>query len=270
MIGRPGVDSSSPVTTEKDDKTLPEIAKDLFGRYPSFWGRYFTSIHTPGNTEYRHLHENLILHDSGIRVLPIGRNTAAVGGSKNQGINDARMQVDDLLATFDSRYLAGQGGRFFLFLDVEFENPLSVSYYSGWATTVIELSRSRTRGAVEIRPCVYASQGDTPTWEAIATAEADGIPCDGAWVAHWLEAGPNEDTSKGCLALPEWDEEKVTPPVPLICPVLIWQYSSQCRGWNGFDCNQTNPNLNAGDILRFLILPPGSEAEAYERVHSED
>jgi hypothetical protein len=262
MKGLPGVDSSSPVTTPKDGKPLPEIAKDLFGSYPAFWGRYFTSINTLGDIEYRHRMEDRILNDRGIRVLPIGRNTAAVGGSKNQGINDARIQVDDLLATFDARYLAGQGGRFFLFLDVEIENPLSVSYYSGWATAVIEHSRTRTQGAVEIRPCVYASQDDTPTWEAIAKSEADGVPCDGVWVAHWLEQGPDNDTSKGCLALPDWDAEKVTPGVPLTCSVLIWQYSSQCRGGNGFDCNQTNPNLDASDILPFLILPPGSGEEA--------
>ena len=83
--------------------------------------------------------------------------------------------------------MAEQGGRFFLFLDVEAERPLSVAYYTGWASTVSEHSRARTLGAVEIRPCVYASQSDVPTWKAIAKAGTNGIPCDGVWVARWLE-----------------------------------------------------------------------------------
>jgi len=255
--GLPGADSSALVTTARDGKPLPEIAKALFGRFPAFWGRYFTSVLTTSDVEYRHRKEDRILHDNHIRVLPIGRHTSAVGGTEAQGVEDARIQVGDLLATFDARYLAEQGGRFFLFLDVEAERPLSMPYYTGWASTVSEHSRARTVGTVEIRPCVYASQSDVTTWKAIAEAGARGIPCDGVWVAHWLEQGPAADTQKGCLALPEWDAAKVTPPVTLHCPVMFWQYSAQCRGGSGFDCDQSNPNLDAErDILPFLVPPP--------------
>ena len=37
--GLPGADSSTIVSTTKDGKPLPEIAKALFGRSPAFWGR---------------------------------------------------------------------------------------------------------------------------------------------------------------------------------------------------------------------------------------
>ena len=47
--GLPGADSSALVTTQRDGKPLPEIAKALFGRFPAFWGRYFTSIFTAGD-----------------------------------------------------------------------------------------------------------------------------------------------------------------------------------------------------------------------------
>jgi len=39
--------------------------------------------------------------------------------------------------------------------------------------------------------------------------------------------------------------------------VLIWQYSDDCHGATGFDCDEVNPNIDLNnDLLNQLILPP--------------
>jgi len=73
--GRLGADSSMLVTTQIAGKTLVQLAVELYGEPPVFWGRYFTSTSTGGNVEYRHLKENQILRNNNIRVLPIARQT---------------------------------------------------------------------------------------------------------------------------------------------------------------------------------------------------
>jgi hypothetical protein len=39
--GEPGADSSDLVTSIFHGKSLLDLAKDLFGKDPVFWGRYF-------------------------------------------------------------------------------------------------------------------------------------------------------------------------------------------------------------------------------------
>jgi len=140
-IGLPGADSLTLVTSEIDGQTLVALATALFGRPPALWGRYFTSPHTAKGGEYRHRLENRLLRDNNIRVLPIARQTNRVHGSEAEGSADARANVDDLFATFGADYLASQGREVVMFLDVEPENPLSLAYYRGWATTLVAHSR---------------------------------------------------------------------------------------------------------------------------------
>src|SRR5215831_2171057 len=96
--GRPGADSSTLVTTQIAGKTLVQLAMELYGEPPVFWGRYFSSKSTGGEVEYRHLKENRILHDSNIRVLPIARQTRRVNGTQAEGSVDAEANADDFLA----------------------------------------------------------------------------------------------------------------------------------------------------------------------------
>src|SRR5215469_18955835 len=148
--GSPGADSSTPVTTVIGGKTLIALAQDLYSSTPVFWGRYFTSAATTGVVEYRHLKENQILFDNDIRVLPIARQTKRVDGTVADGSADATANAEDLIKTFGQEYLASQGGKFFMFLDVEGSPSLSLSYYSGWAQTLISYSSAVTGGAVHI------------------------------------------------------------------------------------------------------------------------
>ncbi len=247
--GRPGADSSVPVTTQISGQSLIDLATALYGEPPVFWGRYFTSASASGTVEYRHLKENRALRDRNIRVLPIARQTRRVSGTQAEGSADAEANVDDLIATFGADYLAGQGGRFYMFLDVEGSPSLSAAYYTGWSQTLASHSAATSGGRVTILPCVYATRADTPTWNAVASAVGGGATCGGAWIARW--------PSSGCQVLPLWKDEKVSPTVPIPCPVLIWQYADECHGGSGFDCSETNPAIDLqADLLDRLILPP--------------
>jgi hypothetical protein len=247
--GSPGADSSVPVTTVIAGKTLIALAQNLYGSTPVFWGRYFTSAATTGVVEYRHLKENQILFDNNIRVLPIARQTKRVDGTAAEGSADATSNAEDLIKTFGQDYLASQGGKFFMFLDAEGNPPLSLSYYSGWANTLTAYSSTFSGRSVQVMPCVYASQGDNTTWQNLATGCAQGVDCRGIWVARWVE--------HGCKNLVDWNDAKVNPRIALPCKVLIWQYSADCRGGGGFDCEEVNPSIDLDDdLLNQLILPP--------------
>ena len=247
--GSPGADSSVPVTTIVGGKTLVALAQDLYGSTPVFWGRYFTSVTATGVVEYRHLKENQILFDSGIRVLPIARQTKRVDGTMADGSADATANVEDVIKTFGADYLASLGGKFFMFLDVEGSPSLSLPYYSGWAQTLMSHSAELTGGRVQFMPCVYATRGDSTTWQSVATAAGRGVDCRGVWVARWVQ--------HGCSGLVDWNDTTVTPTVALPCKVLIWQYADDCHGGAGFDCDEVNPNIDLdNELLNQLILPP--------------
>jgi hypothetical protein len=249
--GKPVADSSVPVTTQIDGTSLLDLAAQLFGETPVLWGRYFTSTATTGNVEYRHLKENQPLRDRGIRVLPIARQTLNVSGSQADGSADAEANTDDLIATFGADYLVSQGGQFLLFLDVEGSPALSADYYFGWATTLMAHSRSSTGGKVTILPCIYGVQSDDTTWNNLNEGCARGAECHGVWIARWRV--------RGCNPPLPFDPAIVSPHVQLPCKILLWQYSDDCHGGGGFDCDQTNPAIDLDqDLLSKCILPPPS------------
>lgn len=252
-IGSPGADSSLPVTSQVSGAGLIDLAITLFGATPVFWGRYFTSASTGGTVEYRHLRENQPLRDHGIRVLPIARQTRNVGGTVADGSADAQQNAEDVIVTFGAGYLASEGGKFYVFLDVEASPSLSADYYTGWAQALETHSASVTGGQVTLLPCLYAARGDTPSWQSLADAVANGADCKGAWVARFPKPG--------CQPLPDWDDAVVLPTVAIPCRALIWQYAGDCYGNGGFDCSVTNPSIDlAADLLNFLILPPDMTA----------
>ena len=246
--GRPGADSSDLVTSQIGGRTLVDLATETFGEKPSFWGRYFTSAATTGVVEYRHLKEGQLLRERDIRVLPIARQTKRVAGTSAQGVADAKLNVKDVLLTFRADYLKSLGGKFLMFLDVESTPPLALSYYKGWASTFSDYSQTLTKGDVTLLPCVYGVQSDNATWRAIASAADRGVTCHGVWIARWKW--------RGCHPVPTWNATAVTPSVTLPCDVLVWQYSDECHGGDGYDCNTTNPGIDFDAFIKQLILPP--------------
>jgi hypothetical protein len=247
-IGSPGADSSNLVTRLIGSKPMVDVAAEMFGQMPVLWGRYFTSVAATGLVEYRALRENQALRDRNIRVLPIARQTKHVDSTHAAGSADAKLNAEDLIKTFSADYLKSQGGRFIMFLDVEGTPSLSLGYYMGWAQMLVEHSRSFSNGAVTIMPGVYATRSDETTWRVVADAGDRGVKSQGAWVARWRQ--------RGCSKLLEWDSAIVQPTVKIPCEVLLWQYADECHGGDGFDCNETNPNLDLQNILSQCILPP--------------
>jgi hypothetical protein len=242
--GLPGADSSSFVTT-----SMIQGASSLLGATPVFWGRYFTSVSATGDVEYRHADENQPLNAAGIRLLPIGRQTANVDGTTQQGIADGVANAQDFITTFGVQFLTQQGGQFYMFLDVEGSPCLSQAYFEGWALGLAQEADSLSGGSVAILPCVYAMQSDTATWTSVASAMAAGAQCYGAWIARYYT---------GQCSMGEWDPAILTPaaPVPLPCPILAWQYAGNCLQGQ-IDCSQTNPEIDVQtQLLAFLVLPP--------------
>jgi hypothetical protein len=243
-----GADSSVTVTNQINGKNLIELAVENFGERPVVWGRYFTSAGTSGLVEYRHLRENQILRDAGIRVVPIARQTKHVNGTQNKGSADAKLNVEDPIDTFGASYLAQIGGQVFMFLDVEGAPSLSTAYYLGWSQTIVAHSTDFSGDRVTILPCVYATQGDVDTWKSLGDAVALGGTCHGAWVARWK--------IRGCGPPIPWNDAVVRPKVKIPCDVVLWQYADECHGGNGFDCNRINPAIDRNAFLAKCVLPP--------------
>ncbi len=174
--GQPGADSLSPVTS-----SLIQKATALYGTAPVFWGRYFTSATTTGSGEYHHATENPPLNAAGIRLLPVARQTANVGGSQEQGAADGAANAQDFVDTFGVPELTAQGGQFIMVLDVEGNPDLTADYYTGWTQGLISTAQQESGGAVQMLPCLYASHGDSGTWNALETAMNAGAPCSGVW-----------------------------------------------------------------------------------------
>jgi hypothetical protein len=222
------------------------------GVTPSFWGRYFHApgqINSSGNFDPGHYSaaENKLLHANGIRVLPIARQTSHVGGSAQDGANDAARNVDALFEVFPAAYLSGVDPNVLVFLDAELDPkkqpPLSSDYYTGWSDSLIRLGAQRSNGRVQLHPALYASHGDTATWSALRAALASHAVCDGVWVASW-------NTTPAPL---DWDGGRTTPAGGLISPTLAWQYFGG-TGPN-FDADQTNP-MHTDILISRLVMPP--------------
>jgi hypothetical protein len=252
--GLPGADSSQPVNTEVNGQNLVQLATGVFGQTPVFWGRYFTSAATTGSVEYSHSQENQTLAENNVRLLPIARQTAHVGGSQESGSADAALNAQDIFATFGGDYLVTQGTQFLMFLDVEGtpqsgSPSLSLDYFTGWAQGLASTSQSLSNGQITILPGVYGRQGDNTTWNNLVSAWGQGIQCAGAWVARYYYSG---------CSMTDWNNSIVMPSVALPFDVLLWQYQENCAEQT-IDCNQTNPAVDIQSLLLSkLILPPST------------
>jgi hypothetical protein len=250
-LGLPGADSSAEVVRTIGGRTLIQLATDLFGNVPAFWGRYFKRPGLQGGVHYHPGRENAALRRENIRVLPIAQQTERVNGSQRDGAEDARNNVGSIFAAFPVDYLGQIGREFFVYLDIEgapAHPSLSVEYWSGWSQTLkaysLELSRTIT-----LLPGIYCNF-DPHSWQSLDYAAHHGYPCYSAWVAHWVQDPPS------CLPLRPWHDRFVTPRPPPPCPIHAWQYAAECHGGDGFDMDEANPNLPVDDFLAKLILPP--------------
>ena len=247
--GLSGVDSDAVVTSQIGGQTLLDLASSLYGGNPAFWGRYFKRPSATDSQLYHASIESPALRARGIPVLPIAQQTDDVGGSESLGRQEAHYNVDALLESFPAAHLSAQGREFFMFLDVEPGQDLSQNYYIGWSQELISYSQSVSGGAFQISPCLYSNRANS-AWQIAAAAVTNGAQCMALWVAGWFQQG-------GCLVLQNWSDTMAVPHgVTLPAPVMIWQYSNDCHGQHGFDCNETNPYIAAATaLLPKLVMP---------------
>ncbi len=249
LTGIGGVDTLKGV----QPSLIPPVHKYM-GTQPRFWGRYFQ-----GNTrdgEYLHADENNPLHDAGIRVIPISRQTNKVGGTEQDGMELGTSHAKDVLATFGEDYLVSQGDSFYIFLDVEGvddQPSLSKEFYQGWSNAVANASHQ-----VKFLPCIYINaKGDPTSQRNLSAAMKEGAQCHGLWVANY-DKQPQ---------ISPWNREKVKPVIAVPCKVLLHQYIGDIDPETGtvtknpekqiYDFNQINPFLDDPElILQRLILPP--------------
>jgi len=252
--GRAGADSTPRVTHTIDGHNIIDSASELFGEKPLFWGRYFKAIHHPSDYEYVGREESPILHERGIKLLPLAQQTNFVGGSEERGASDAQLNTRDLIASLNVETFAAQGAEFLFFLDVEPTHPVSANYYRGWSRTVIAESLALSGDRFRVVPAIYLNGQEPRTWRSLISAMENGSECGGLWVASY-----GKPSRPGCTPLIEWDASVLTPHgIEAPCPILIWQYTEECHGGNGFDCNETNPTIDLErDLMSKLVLPPG-------------
>jgi hypothetical protein len=241
-----GIDSLSPVSL-----SILESATHEMGQMPAFWGRYFTSANTKGSGEYHHRIENPILSGTGIRILPIARQTNDVHDTQEHGFRDGLANALDIIATFGAEYLIEMGGRISIMLDVEGSqmSHLSVGYYTGWCNGL-----KRVPEEIEFIPCVYGIPGDTITWlslqKALLIRENTNVMCGGVWLSHPYSINSRKEPI-------EWNSKMLIPYQQLDIPVLLWQYMFGDNNHLLFDRSIVNPNLaDASEFLSTLILPP--------------
>jgi len=225
------------------------------GQAPQFWGRYFYApgqLNAAGNKDSHYAaSESALLRAKGIRVLPIARQTALVGGNAAQATNDAKNNIAALFEVFPAAYLSGADPDILMFLDVEPDNPLSVEYYTAWSATLISEAAGLSNNRVRVHPAIYGNHGDVATWTALNTAVAGDAVCDGIWVARYYFPSPQPHA---------WIDALVAPSVTLPCPILAWQY------WSSPDHSPESANFDAtlvnqphADMLiSRLVMPPSS------------
>jgi hypothetical protein len=237
-----GTDAAQPVNPQ-----LLNYTREMLGGTPAqFMGRYFKG---PGNTDgvqYQPAAENPLLHGAGMKLMPFARQTNHVNGSLVQGQTDARHNVDAYFAAIPAAEVDAQGGKAFLFLDIEppGDGPdVSVAYYQGWAGAVLAHSQGR------ILPCAYLNRSNNvPSLQNIQSAMRLGAECHGLMVASYIGSGGN-----GAITPRDWTDKSTKPPLDIGVPILAWQFWDKYRG--ALDASQVNPAL-AQDVLAWLLVPP--------------
>lgn len=233
-----GGDSYSPISS----KLLHDFAASA-GQSATFWLRYFNSVTAKG-AEYRHAIENVTFRYYNTLVWPVARQTNHVGGSYQLGLNDGKLNLQDLIASFGEDLLSQQSTS--ILLDVEGSDPshLSKDYYKGW----VEGLNSTIDNRLSILPCVYGIPGDQITWNALDAATKEGIECHGVLLSR-----PYNNPDQPC-PIPEpvqWNPSRLSL-YKLKIPILGVQY----KFGKTFDCDMLNPDEGDGsNFLKTLVLP---------------
>ena len=233
-----GADVDATVTA-----AMIQTAQNETGQPIQFWGRYFKDAGNSSPEQYQRAREAALLHGQNIRVLPLGRQTNHVDGSKELGRDDGENNASAIVAAFGPATLAAMPAGLLVFLDVEGppHQSLSADYYAGWSAGLVEKAQS---AHVTLIPGVYGAQGDDRTWANLVSAIGAGAHCAGIWSAR--------PVTVGCHPLRPYDEHLTRPRhLPQTVKILIWQCVQKCHH---LDFNMLNPSFEA-DTLSKLVPP---------------
>lgn len=190
---------------------------------------------------------------NGIRLLLIAEQTRNVAMSGAQGVLDGRGNARNIFALFGADALAALGSEFLVYLDVEGDPSLSTDYWNGWSEGLAAESAALSGYRVSLLPAIYASQGDGPTWEALAKAVANGAVCDSIWIASY------ETTSGAKVPIaPVWLPARAkTGETALAAPIDLLQYAGGFQGtpYEALDPDVLNPASDRALFLSRCILP---------------
>jgi hypothetical protein len=241
-VGLLGVDSLASVT-----EAAVTAATGVVKTPPAFWGRYFTFANDPDPGQYQKATEKTVLSNHNIHVLPYARQTGHVGGTAAAGTLDGTKNAEAFFASFELALLQGQGNDFYMFLDVEPSTPLSMDYYTAWASALASRSTTLSNGTVSLSPCVYLNPSDQTTCSKLNAAVAAGAACKGVMVARYFL--PSVANYPGPFP---WNPQFFSGKVPLTPPVIAWQYVGDFKN---VDAVQIDPAIASGDFLSHLCQP---------------
>jgi len=242
-VGTLGVDSLSPVKASS-----VALAKTLLKQKPMFWGRYITFRGDADPGQYQRSTEKQLFADNGIRLIPYARQTPHVGEGAARGTSDGVRNAEAFVGALGADLLKAQGGKFYIFLDVEPETPMSKEYYAGWSAALVTRGKALSGNAVELLPCVYLNTRDKPTLNALNAAVAAGSRCEGVTVARYF--APEKHNYPGPF---DWDDDFTKPLVALTTPIIAWQYIGNFQ--NLLDAAQSNPAVDQNAFVARLAQP---------------
>jgi hypothetical protein len=252
-----GIDS---LAISSHSALLNASSSSYLGTKPQFWGRYFYApgqINSSGkkDTHYSSA-ENALLHDNGIRLIPIARQTGRVTRGAVEGEEDAKRNCDAIFEAISIAYLAAADPDILIYLDVEQNTPLTTAYYAAWAATISSYSQQQSANRVRLRPAVYTGPKSDQTWNSLRMALLNGAACYGAWIARYYYGSPvPRDWSKD-------DETNLLTPNGGTggVPILAWQYwasADDAPPALNFDTNIGKP-VYADVLVAGAIMPPSS------------
>jgi len=252
-----GIDS---LAISSSSALLNAASSSYLGKKPQFWGRYFYAPGQMNSSGKKDTHyssaENAFLHENGIRLIPIARQTVRVTRGATEGEEDAKLNCDAIFDAISATYLAATDPEVIIYLDVEQKTPVTADYYEAWAKTIYAYSQQKSANRVRFRPAVYTGPKSDQTWSSLRAALLNGAACYGAWIARYYYGSPVPR---------EWtidDETNLLTPNGGTggVPILAWQYwasADDAPPALNFDTSIGKPAY--ADVLAAgAIMPPSS------------
>lgn len=233
MASRWGVDSASVIS--------PGLASGAtYGGNTAFWGRYFYHSSTPGYQFQDGESGTLVANTSNIRwIVPLCSPYYTLsGGSYTDGVNVATAFCNYLRDRLNSgaspkihlptlRHDSSGNPIHRVYLNVEPDQPLTQSFWDGWAYTV---SAYNYNGVYPFFPCAYINR-DALNHCAVVGGNSGYYTCHGIW-AQQPQTGPCS------IPGPAWGPNDCA---GVVGGTKLWQYRINNTCGTNVDFNLSTP-----------------------------